>query len=221
MAAATILLMPDTFSPVDIFCPFSICFLFLSMVHYSITSTPQTKDIPMTTQNAQITTADIFACYDMVRGVLLSKCRNPQTAHDAAMNGILKAIDNMDKYNGKSKVSTWVCTVAYRLWLDSIRSHANSRTSYTGDSVFLENMGGTYDMNEMHVLDVNDLVAQALETLSPAHREVITLHYIDGLKYREIAQRINKPIGTVMSRLNQAKGKLKAYNNGALASILG
>ena len=62
----------------------------------------------MTTQNVQISETEIFACYDMVRGVLLSKCRNPQIAHDAAMDGILKAIENMDKYNGKSKVSTWV-----------------------------------------------------------------------------------------------------------------
>ena len=92
----------------------------------------------MTSQNVQITTAEIFASYDMVRGVLLSKCRNPQIAHAAAMNGILKAIDNADKYDGSSKVSTWVCTVARRLWIDSTRSHTNSRTTYTGDSVFMK-----------------------------------------------------------------------------------
>ena len=172
----------------------------------------------MTSQNVQITTAEIFASYDMVRGVLLSKCRNPQIAHDAAMNGILKAIDNMDKYNGKSKVSTWVCTVAYRLWLDSIRSHSNSRTTYTGDSVFLENMGGTYDMTDADDAHRDSVITEALAKLSPAHSEVLTLHYIEGLKYREIAERIGKPIGTVMSRINQAKAKLKGNN--ALVALM-
>ena len=166
----------------------------------------------MTTQNVQISETEIFACYDMVRGVLLSKCRNPQIAHDAAMDGILKAIENMDKYNGKSKVSTWVCTVAYRLWLDSVRSHGNSKTTYTGDSVFLENVGGSYEMAEFDSGLENSIITEALDKLSDNHKQVLTLHYIEGLKYREIAERIGKPIGTVMSRINQAKAKLKGNN---------
>ena len=172
----------------------------------------------MTTQNVQISETEIFACYDMVRGVLLSKCRNPQTAHDAAMDGIMKAIENMDKYNGKSKVSTWVCTVAYRLWLDSVRSHGNSKTTYTGDNVFLENVGGYYEMEEFgNGLD-NSVITEALDKLSDNHKQVLTLHYIEGLKYREIAERIGKPIGTVMSRINQAKAKLKGNN--ALVALM-
>tara|TARA_B100000131_G_scaffold119566_1_gene116506 strand:- start:160 stop:774 length:615 start_codon:yes stop_codon:yes gene_type:complete len=173
------------------------------------------KDQSMTTENTQtpeISTDAIFACYDMVRGVLLSKCKNPSLAHDHAMNGILKAIENMDKYNGKSKVSTWVCTVAYRLWLDSIRSHSNSKTTYTGDAVFLENVGGSYVIEEFDNGLDNSVITEALAKLSDNHKQVLTLHYIEGLKYREIAERINKPIGTVMSRINQAKAKLKGNN---------
>tara|TARA_Y100000592_G_C5464606_1_gene315980 strand:- start:146 stop:751 length:606 start_codon:yes stop_codon:yes gene_type:complete len=181
-------------------------------------SSLSSKDQNMTTQNVQISETEIFACYDMVRGVLLSKCKNPSLAHDHAMNGILKAIENMDKYNGKSKVSTWVCTVAYRLWLDNLRSHGNSKTTYTGDAVFLENVGGSYEMPEFDNGLDNAVITEALAKLSPAHKEVLTLHYIEGLKYREIAERINKPIGTVMSRINQAKAKLKG--NSALVAMM-
>ena len=173
------------------------------------TNKPASNQAPET---PEISSEAIFACYDMVRGVLLSKCRNPQVAHDSAMNGILKAIENMDKYNGKSKVSTWVCTVAYRLWLDSVRSHANSRTTFTGDEVFLENVGGYYEMEENGSGLDNSIITEALDKLSDNHKQVLTLHYVDGLKYREIAERINKPIGTVMSRINQAKAKLKGNN---------
>jgi|TARA_B110000211_G_scaffold216161_1_gene258963 RNA polymerase sigma-70 factor (ECF subfamily) len=168
---------------------------------------------------SSISSDDIFACYDMVMRTMMKKCKNPAIAHDSAMNGIVKAIENMDKYNGQSKVSTWVCTVAFRLWLDTIRSHSNSRTTYTGDGTFLEAMGGSYicdfeiESNEDHTTNV---VNEALASLSEAHRQVVTMHYMEGMKYREIAERINKPIGTVMSRLNQAKMKLKA-NGGLLA----
>ncbi len=172
------------------------------------------------TRSSTVSEAQIFECYDMVFRTMMKKCKNPATAHDAAMNGIIKAIENKDKYNGASKVSTWVVTVAFRLWLDTIRSHSNSRTVYTGDATFLENMGGSYEADfeiEDNETTIRNGVTQALAGLSEAHRQVITLHYVEGLKYREIAERIGKPIGTVMSRLNQAKGKLKG--NKAFAEL--
>lgn len=170
----------------------------------------------MTTQeiniNIETVTAEIYASMPMVTRFFLGKTRNMANAEDAAMNGIVKAIENIEKYNGKSKVSTWVCTVAYRLWLDGIRSHANSKTTYTGDAVFLENVGGSYVIEDFDNGLDNSVITEALAKLSPAHKQVLTLHYIEGLKYREIAERINKPIGTVMSRINQAKAKLKGNN---------
>ena len=163
----------------------------------------------MTTQdqNVQISSEEIFACYDMVRGVLLSKCKNPQVAHDSAMNGILKAIENMDKYNGKSKVSTWVCTVAYRLWLDAIRSHSNSKTTYTGDSVFMENVGGSYT-HDFDRTDISGVWDVAQDVLNDKQYACLNLHS-QGLKYKEIAQRLSIPIGSVMSAISGAKKKLR------------
>ena len=64
----------------------------------------------------------------------------------------------------------------------------------------------------------NSIITEALDKLSDNHKQVLTLHYIEGLKYREIAERIGKPIGTVMSRINQAKAKLKGNN--ALVALM-
>jgi RNA polymerase sigma-70 factor (ECF subfamily) len=173
-------------------------------------STPNSTTNPK--YPAVATSEDIFACYDMVFRTMMKKCKNPATAHDAAMNGIIKAIDNADKYNGQSKVSTWVITVAFRLWLDTIRSHSNSRTTYTDNDQMIEALGGSYECDfeiEDGEATIRNGVTVALASLSASHRQVINLHYVEGLKYREIAERINKPIGTVMSRLSQAKSKLK------------
>ena len=52
--------------------------------------------------------------------------------------------------------------------------------------------------------------SKGLERLSPEYREVIVLHEIEGLTYREIAGVSGIPIGTVMSRLARARGKLQA-----------
>jgi len=205
----------------DIFCPFLFLLsgYIISMVRNTNQdfSNIQSKDQNMTL-NIQEITNEIYASLPMVTRFFLGKTRNMPAAEDAAMNGIVKAIENIDKYNGKSKVSTWVITVAYRLWLDGIKAHSNSKTTYTGDMVFLENMGGTYE--DVQSLDnqvsIWDMVS---DILSEKQAVVVLAHYRDGLKYREVAEALDIPIGSVMSRLNGAKKKLA--KSGEFANLFG
>ena len=127
-------------------------------------------------------------------------------AEDCAMDACIKALQNIDKYDGRAKFSTWLVTIARNTALDAIRKH---KPIYTDNAVFLENKGGSYEIDDEP--DYTELHA-AIASLSEKHQEVIQLHYVEGLKYREIAERIGKPIGTVMSRLSQAKLKLQADN---------
>jgi RNA polymerase sigma-70 factor (ECF subfamily) len=55
----------------------------------------------------------------------------------------------------------------------------------------------------------SELLRHALERLPTEYREVIVLHEIEGLSYREISRVSDIPIGTVMSRLARARGKLQ------------
>jgi RNA polymerase sigma-70 factor (ECF subfamily) len=55
----------------------------------------------------------------------------------------------------------------------------------------------------------HERLARALSALSPEEQEVILLGYFEGLSSSEIAERINKPIGTVKSRTRSALGKLR------------
>lgn len=54
-------------------------------------------------------------------------------------------------------------------------------------------------------------VEDALSRITPAHREVLELADVEGYSYREIADRLEVPIGTVMSRLFRARGALRAH----------
>ena len=150
----------------------------------------------------------IFATQELVYGFMLKKTKNPNEAHEASMNGILKAIDNADKYDGSSKVSTWVCTVAFRLWLDAIRSHANSRTTYTGDSVFMENVGGYYTM-EFNNDDMSGIWEDAKEILNDKQFACMFMFVASDMKYKDIASDLNIPIVSVMSAISGAKKKLR------------
>lgn len=54
-----------------------------------------------------------------------------------------------------------------------------------------------------------EILERALASLEPADREIVTLRHLDGLSYRELADRLEIPIGTVMSRLHQARKRLR------------
>jgi len=204
----------------DIFCPLFACIIFSIMLQYSISNEGYNK-ISLSTKGQSMTTqsiaTQIFDTQPLVYGYMLKLTKNPNTAYDAAMDGILKAIDNADKYDGSSKVSTWVCTVAYRLWLDSVRSHANSRTTYTGDSVFMENIGGSYT-HDFDRTDVSGVWDVARTVLNDKQYACLELHS-QGLKYKEIASRLSIPIGSVMSAISGAKKKLR--DNPTFKSLFG
>jgi RNA polymerase sigma factor (sigma-70 family) len=57
--------------------------------------------------------------------------------------------------------------------------------------------------------DSNILVREALEKLSPNFREVLILRELEGMSYREIADITGMPVGTVMSSLSRARGRLR------------
>lgn len=62
----------------------------------------------------------------------------------------------------------------------------------------------------LEVRELIDVLEIALAALSPDQREVIELRDIDGLEYREIAARLGVPVGTVRSRLNRARARVRA-----------
>ena len=161
------------------------------------------------TNDIQTVQNEIYNCFPMLRGFFLRKTRNMADAEDAAMNGIIKAIENADKYNGQSKVSTWVCTIAYRCWLDSLRKGSKKKTVYTGNTVFLENIGGSYEMKENENTIESSVFWNLIESIvNPKQYEALHLHYAQGMKYKDIAAQLDCPIGTVMSRINGGKKKL-------------
>ena len=163
---------------------------------------------PLTTENLK---AQIWDSYEPSYRTLLRKTGSRDLAHDIACDGVIKAIERVAQYDSDrgSKVSSWVTAIAVKNFLDYVRNHAVSRTSSTGDSQYLENVGGSYEMSDR--LDWGEVTAgvnSLLATLPEKHAEPLRSFYFEGLKYKQIAQIMNTSIGTVMSRISHAKAKL-------------
>ena len=149
-----------------------------------------------------------------IYGLAYRMLGNSEDAADATQDAFLEAYKSIKSFQFQSKFSTWLYRVAINICQQHIRkadSRERTLTAYTQD---IEDRDAHYDMeySDSMLLKVerNRMVQDAINQLPPKQRMVITLFYMQHLKYREIAELLNCSEGTVASRLNTAVSHLKS-----------
>jgi len=105
----------------------------------------------------------------------------------------------------RSKAKSWLFTTLYREFLR--RKRKDSRLDQY-EPEMLENAGGTVAPQARRSLDAN-LAVEALDEIDEIYRAPLALFYLRDLAYKEIAETLDIPIGTVMSRLSRGKTQLR------------
>jgi len=99
----------------------------------------------------------------------------------------------------------WLYKIAHDVTVSQLRKQSKWPQPLTD-----EQFGNEFDAwNELEALENAALVHRSLERLSPPHREVLTLRFLEGLDHSEIAEVVGCGIGTVKSRLHYAKRELR------------
>ncbi len=124
-------------------------------------------------------------------------------ADDAAQEVFVKVFENCAKFNAKSSFSTWLYRVTLNHCLKRLERERRRRSFSLPHSQ-------TSDWGEagLRAVDDRDQVEHWISTLNPEHRAVLVLREIEGLDYQQIADVLDLPVGTVMSRLHRARTKL-------------
>jgi RNA polymerase sigma factor (sigma-70 family) len=110
-------------------------------------------------------------------------------------------------FEGRSTVLTWLISITRRQAHNTLRRHK----LLTVDETDLEELAAT----ELETADftlasiARDELAAAFKQLAPVHREIIVLIFIEELSYPEVANVLEIPVGTVKSRLSNAKRMLR------------
>ena len=104
----------------------------------------------------------------------------------------------------QSKVKTWLFTSLYREFLGRKRQQDRFVESELNEAT-LEQQIPASAVSELD----GDIVVQALFELEELYRAPLTLFYLQQLSYKEIAQALDVPIGTVMSRISRGKAQLR------------
>ena len=118
---------------------------------------------------------------------------------------------NSDKYQEKGSIQAWIRTISANLSKDYLKSSQKKLSdNSTSDETVLSFVQDSKDTPESLLIkrERQKIISAAINNLKPKFREVIMLYEIENQSYEDISQKLKCPIGTVKSRLYNAKKEL-------------
>lgn len=148
----------------------------------------------------------VNAYMDRLFRMILSVANNREDAEDALQETLLNAFHALPEFRGESSFSTWLCRIAINTTRNWIRG--NMRRSSERIAKRLALVGGESPRQvDLEVLENERrrMLRAALLSLPDHYRDVLLLRHYEDLSYEQISQVLDIPIGTVRSRLAQAR----------------
>lgn len=152
--------------------------------------------------------------------------RDREEAWDVVQEAFIRAYQALPRFRGQSAFYTWLFRIVMNVAADRVRQRAARGRAFGTERVpeeewdrVMADQGRRPDDAAVRTEDRERILA-ALEALSGDHRAIIMLSDVEGLSYREIAEVLDIPIGTVMSRLHNARKRLRAALGRLLGAVL-
>ncbi len=150
---------------------------------------------------------------DFLNNIAVKITRNEDDAQDLVQETFMRAFRFFDKYEPGTNCKAWL----YRILKNTFINHYRQQHRRPSEVDF-EAIEETHEVQVKHTglkpgdpeeSLINSMlraeVRQALETLPADYREALFLSLVEGFSYREIAEMVGCPIGTVMSRIHRAR----------------
>lgn len=129
-----------------------------------------------------------------------------EVASDLVQETLLRALLRFDKFEQGTNARAWLATILTRLYLDQVK-HERVVTRAKPKLVTSELVRSDIDMTNSSNSD--EALWAAVEALEPDLRQVVECCYVQGMSYKEIADKLELAIGTVGTRLQRARQRLK------------
>ena len=123
----------------------------------------------------------------------------------------VKVWKNADKYKEQGSFSSWIKTIAKNVSRDYLKSSYRKKqdiTSSEDETIVLIRDKKSTPENKLLRIERQEIILKAINELKPKFKEVIILCEIEGFSYEECANKLKCPLGTVKSRLYNAKKEL-------------
>lgn len=155
---------------------------------------------------------------DRLYGAALGMTRNPADAEDLVQETFAKAFAARDSFKPGTNLRAWLYRILTNTFISGYRKAQRSPQLSHDDDVEDWQLASAANHDsrglrsaEMEALDQipDSAVADAVAGLSENYRMAVWLSDVEGFSYKEIAEIMDTPIGTVMSRLNRGRGQLR------------
>ncbi len=131
-------------------------------------------------------------------------------AEDVTQDALVEVYRSLHRFEGRSRLRSWILGVAANVCRSRRRSRVFGLHREPADDEMLRGLPdcSTGQEEALARSELQAAVKQAIDGLGPEHRCVVTLRDMEGLSYLEIAEALQIPVGTVRSRLHNARALL-------------
>ncbi|HEY0029684.1 MAG TPA: RNA polymerase sigma factor [Bacteroidia bacterium] len=145
-----------------------------------------------------------------LRNFAYSLTSNSEEAQDLVQETFLKALKYRDKFADATNLKAWLYTIMKNTFINTYRRSVKTRQiiTQTDDLSLVKPLNGSNGPDAESQINVKQ-INSAIEALDDEYKVPFT-RYFDGFKYKEIADELDLPIGTVKSRIFLARKKLMA-----------
>lgn len=148
---------------------------------------------------------------DSLYAYMLRVSGRPEIAEDVVQEAFVRALTNLTRYDERFRFSTWLFTIAKRLYVNAQQRLA---PSYDSDVVGnAPSRSGTGETREFLSLESSDgaraVLKDAMAALSPDQREVVILFYQLNWSVEQVSEYLDLPAGTIKSHLHRARARLR------------
>ena len=138
-----------------------------------------------------------------VYGLSLSIVKNSHDAEDVMQDTYIRVYEGSAKYRRQGKPMAWILRIARNLSLDIVRS--NPAKELPLEAEWIPDPGSDFSESSLDKL----LLKMVLSQLDEEERQIVILHSVEKMKHREVAEILNIPLGTALSKYYRSLRKLR------------
>ncbi|AIJ32993.1 RNA polymerase sigma factor RpoE [Corynebacterium imitans] len=163
-------------------------------------------------------TEEAMPLLDQLYGGALRMTRNPQDAEDLVQETYLKAYKAFDRFTPGTNLKAWLYRIMTNTYINTYRKKQRRPLVTSADDVTDNQLytSSSHDSTGLESAEVealkqmpNSRISEALNSLNEDYRMVVYYADVEGLAYKEIAEVMDIPLGTVMSRLHRGRKQLR------------
>ncbi len=164
---------------------------------------------PAASQSRDDVKAELVTLIPRLRRFAYAICGNREEGDDLVQSACVKALNSLDSFQPGTRLDSWMFRIVQTTHIDAVRQRTRRSPYAVGDvdTNIADPRTGVEQADNRLLLGT---VRAAMESLPEEQRAVVALVAIEGKSYKEAAEILDVPVGTVMSRLARGRARLMA-----------